>query len=1019
MSDETSRNHIILGLGGTGGRVIRALRKRIWQLHRPHGIPDVNIEYLYVDSSPEMMGDNDPAWRVLGESVQLPRASRLLIGGARVWDVLENRRAFPSIAPWIGDRKAWAQVPGNVIDAGAGGQRRRLGRFLFAMKAPEFREAIKALAIRLRDKPAGDGSGGRTGGRKLHVHLVTGLAGGTGGGSFLDAMAMLANDREGVGDDVKISLFALLPEQGSLWNDGNYYANGYAALLELNAALLAGARAYRPYDLRGTGERLTLPVDRIGGIYLCSNENRAGATINVQHEAPSMIADFLYERIAESPRQQSPIFSNENRNMGPETVPGTAVGERARRFSAFGIRRVEYPESEIEEYLTQSLVRSAVLALLHNNWSDSFGFLDRPPNASWRDRAEDPALLETWHLADAHLRGEAPVLAQDKRRAEQEGWKPNFEGEWLSDRNYIHEQLEAEKYPAGELLPKFHELMEEGYEKGFRRKGVAAYFRDRLLDRAVIARTMVASLEADLLRRWREGHEGWSLAGIAATIEALRLSLSARRTTRAAALDAARNGLQLAEEHMEEIVADWSRKGLIGRTMGRRQVLADYGEANQTYQRIRTDLAADEFALELVPVVLQELAQLETKVGELRQLFEGALKDALDQIASRLRPAGSAGRTEPDRYFDPAKVMAMAERMARDKNEMGRMAASVQQLLLDTPRIRDSTTFGTILDELRAEALDQRVFQECNRQVARIHDRFAQSDGDRVLGVKLLQRLRNDLGGDRDRMQEFVRRLVDQAQPFLRYDETQRVMSPDAVGAPREAALGQGASAVIVQRPQPPELAAFGQQLDRVFRETGLNISIPEDTTSRPNALTVMSIDTALPARFIATVGFLKQEYLARLRGLNEVARLEVHSEDAAADLPDLFVEPVAPAKANATLLLGRALGLVLEDRDEAGRRQVVLRYVKDGFTYRDRLAGSFDELPDSLAHAEVMRLDEMVSQRLGAPELRHIDDRRKLDRQLVDMVQEVERTSGDGSEAYVRMRDAALKARQLLRLED
>ena len=42
-------NHLVIGLGGTGGSVLRALRKRIYEEFRsndPKG--SANIEYLYV-----------------------------------------------------------------------------------------------------------------------------------------------------------------------------------------------------------------------------------------------------------------------------------------------------------------------------------------------------------------------------------------------------------------------------------------------------------------------------------------------------------------------------------------------------------------------------------------------------------------------------------------------------------------------------------------------------------------------------------------------------------------------------------------------------------------------------------------------------------------------------------------------------------------------------------------------------------------------------------------------------------
>ena len=54
-------NHFIIGLGGTGGKIIRALRKSLYQEFHGSPIPDVGISYLYVDSSSEMMSMDDPS----------------------------------------------------------------------------------------------------------------------------------------------------------------------------------------------------------------------------------------------------------------------------------------------------------------------------------------------------------------------------------------------------------------------------------------------------------------------------------------------------------------------------------------------------------------------------------------------------------------------------------------------------------------------------------------------------------------------------------------------------------------------------------------------------------------------------------------------------------------------------------------------------------------------------------------------------------------------------------------------
>lgn len=43
-------NHLIIALGGTGGKMLRSLRRTIYQNLRREEPPTVNIRYLYVDS---------------------------------------------------------------------------------------------------------------------------------------------------------------------------------------------------------------------------------------------------------------------------------------------------------------------------------------------------------------------------------------------------------------------------------------------------------------------------------------------------------------------------------------------------------------------------------------------------------------------------------------------------------------------------------------------------------------------------------------------------------------------------------------------------------------------------------------------------------------------------------------------------------------------------------------------------------------------------------------------------------
>jgi hypothetical protein len=126
-------NHLIIGLGGTGGKVLRELRKRIYEEFRSNEPGNgVFIDYVYVDSSPSDLEDRS-GWNVLGKSVHLGAAQKVNINGIST-SVLSNINMYPGLKGFLNpnDLQIMQEEMGSLISAGIGGQRRRLGRTLIA-----------------------------------------------------------------------------------------------------------------------------------------------------------------------------------------------------------------------------------------------------------------------------------------------------------------------------------------------------------------------------------------------------------------------------------------------------------------------------------------------------------------------------------------------------------------------------------------------------------------------------------------------------------------------------------------------------------------------------------------------------------------------------------------------------------------------------------------------------------------------------------------------------------------------
>lgn len=180
-------NYLLIGLGGTGGKILKEFKKRLFREHpddmeRAKLIPA--IEFLYIDSTEEMMNKNhkDKDWRVLGKDATFTQNEFLLIkpGENSVSQILDNIGNYPGLRHIVKNGEAMRATLGQI--GAAAGQKRRAGRIMFASNAAKFLAAVEGKYISLRNKTKKD---------TLHVFIFTGLAGGTGSGSIIDAVCQV------------------------------------------------------------------------------------------------------------------------------------------------------------------------------------------------------------------------------------------------------------------------------------------------------------------------------------------------------------------------------------------------------------------------------------------------------------------------------------------------------------------------------------------------------------------------------------------------------------------------------------------------------------------------------------------------------------------------------------------------------------------------------------------------------------------------------------------------------------
>ena len=284
-------NHLIIGLGGTGGKILKEFKKRLYKEY-----PDDEkrysmtpaIEFLYVDSTREMMneGHKDRSWRVMGRDVTFTESEFANIkpqstGISQILDQVEN---FPGMKYMVRNGNAMRQTLGEIKEAA--GQKRRAGRIMFASSAPMFIAALNKKYEELKN---------RTRQVSLHVHIFTGLAGGTGSGSIIDVVSQTRKKYP----DATIDVYAMIPERDipASFNAGRYHPNGYAALKELNALNVC---RFLPSDVVSGEQHIqfqTMDSLKQFSLMLYSNVNDNGITVDSIHELPKLVADTVYYRI--------------------------------------------------------------------------------------------------------------------------------------------------------------------------------------------------------------------------------------------------------------------------------------------------------------------------------------------------------------------------------------------------------------------------------------------------------------------------------------------------------------------------------------------------------------------------------------------------------------------------------------------------------------------------------------------------------------------------------------------------
>lgn len=888
-------NHILIGLGGTGGKILKAFKMRMFE-----EFPEESERYkqpvalLYVDSTDEMMGIGRPDFRVMGLDASFTQNEFLYIKDVDVEKILDNIDNYPAVKGIVSNVQAVKTAIGSLGQAA--GQKRRAGRLLFAANAVGYINALKSAYGRC-DEVSHNAD-------KTNIHIFAGLCGGTGSGSIID---VIVQTRKAFPDAI-ISVYAMIPElilPKPNMDQGRYYQNGYAALNELNALQ---ANRFFPHDVMGAGREARLFSDKVKGIAdgltLYSNVNENGLTVNSFTELPKIVSDYIYARVflinSEDEVNGDMIRAYSFENMDDfaleydETKNADANGQipiaRTKKINSFGIKRVMYPELRVLKHITYTVGESILYQFKYNNWRENLGYINEEQNKDYRAEYFNDANLAKWMLDDKHLTYEVKVLPSDK---DQQKFKDYWHDKTI---NYAEEAKLASN-----ALNELDDILADFYEKQFRGVGVAEYYKGK--ERAIsdIAKEIRRTIEHELFAKWKVGDI--SIVELQKISKLLIERITETRKSLDEKLEKEHEELDALTIERDDNILDWNNKGFLSKKVfgGNTSSFTTHQEILTDYYTCKTMIQAWEFAQKLAAKLFVEIGKLDADISSFGQKVNDAI-DETERLIAAQKKVNKGLEDMKGAVIEVSEEETMSNFEADlkiDRIDMPNISRQLREAILPQT---DFTNFGNLAQMITVDTIRDAFDLKLAAIVKTKHDERADSDK-KVLGLNILTQLQQKLQTDEE-IQRFALDIVKQSGVFLKLNNDQmqlHVRNNEGNLSPTNPA-SINKKTILVSIPSPEEnegLKVFADKLEKAFKNsfsqgTSQCSLIVNKKSPRKDELSIVTVAYCFPMRCISWMSTYKDKYEQFLNtgNVNTDASnaILLHSEGNGKDLPSLFV---------------------------------------------------------------------------------------------------------------------------------
>lgn len=894
-------NHILVGLGGTGGKILKAFKMRMFEeFPKQEERVKQPVALLYVDSTDEMMGIGRPDFRVMGLDASFTNNEFLYIKDVDVTKILDNINNYPAVKGIVNNVSAVKTAIGALGQAA--GQKRRAGRLLFAANAVGFVAALKDAYGRC-DAVSHNAD-------KTNIHIFAGLCGGTGSGAIVDA---IVQSRKTFPEAI-ISVYAMIPEMNLpkvTMDQGRYYQNGYAALNELNA-LQAGR--FFPHDVTGAGKEAKLFADKVkgvaNGITLYSNVNENGLTINSLQELPKIVSDYVYSRIflinSDDEANEDIIRAYTFENMDDfaleydETKNADAGGQipvaRTKKINSFGIKRVIYPELRVLKHITYTVGESILYQFKYNHWREDIGYVNEEENKDYRDIYFCDKNISAWMIDNKHLTLEQKILPTDKDY-------PSFNEYWHDKATIYAEDAKKADCPLNEL----DSIMGDFFEKQFRGNGVVDFYRGKERALPEIAKEVRRNIERELFDKWKVGDI--SIVELQRVSKLILEYITEKRKDLDDILVKEQDEYEAIDQERRDNVSDWSGLGILQRMVNKgARIYVEHQEILTDYYTCKTKLVAWEFAKKLASKLFVEFGKMDADISA----FGQKITDSIDETERLITAQRKVNKGLEDmkgaviEVCEEELMMDFETDIRVDKIDMPNIARRLRERIIPKTEFAN---FGTLANTISIDGVKD-AFDLTLAEIVKIkHDEKADSDK-KVLGLNILTQLQQKLITEED-IKRFALEIVNQSGVYLKLDNDQmqlHVRNNEGNLSPTNPA-SINKKTILVSIPSPDDnesLKVFADKLEKAFRDsfkqgTSQTSLIVNNKSPRKDELSIITIAYCFPMRCISWLATYKEKYEDFLNTGNANTdasnAILLHSEGDGKDLPSLFA--VTDASAN------------------------------------------------------------------------------------------------------------------------